>query len=114
VTTLSDDCGAYELYFKTPVNLDEFVKLVSKGDKKYGLWMICTESAFDLRRLRGVELKTWQRIFIDISSTFAFVTLPKPTKKEVLFQIADTFGPNTLISKDGVKIFRPMNLSSSA
>ncbi len=41
------------------------------------LWLTETERQKDFARYKGVDLHTWDRVFIDVGVNYAYLTIPK-------------------------------------
>lgn len=68
--------GAFEFEFTQSVDLDEYSEAVEKGKNDLKLWMCEIESGNDYKRFRGVDLHTWDRVFLDITSDYAYMVIP--------------------------------------
>jgi hypothetical protein len=100
---------AFEIDFTTKIDLDRFSEVVSKGVGEMRLWLVETESQPDFRRFRGVDLHNWDRIFLDIGSDFAFLTIPGEGCVNAAPRLATIQGEDnagkTRIYFDGVDVF---------
>jgi len=77
VTKLRDsEKGSFEFSFKQNVCLDQYSDAVSKGKTDLQLWMMETESSKDFKRFQGVDMHTWDRIFLDMGDRYAYMTIP--------------------------------------
>lgn len=77
VTSLRDEHrGSFEFRFKQKINLNGYSNLVSGGKSELQLWMVEVESLPDFRRYRGVDMHTWDRIFLDLGDDYAYMTIP--------------------------------------
>ena len=66
------DMGAFELFFREPLDLKKFDEESQCGLN--GLWLVCTEEeAPDFKRYRGVYLPSYKRIIIDVAPTYAYL-----------------------------------------
>lgn len=68
--------GSFELNFSQKIDLDKFTETVQKGRSNLQLWMTETETYEDFRRFRGVDMHTWDRLFIDLGEKYAYLTVP--------------------------------------
>jgi hypothetical protein len=109
-TTLRDESlGAFELNFTQNIDLEAFSKAVSMGKGRMNLWLIETETEPDFRRFKGVDLHTWDRVFLDVGSDFAYLTVPGKGCVNAAPRIATIQGEDnagkTSIFFDGVEVF---------
>ncbi len=109
-TELRDNSmGAFELDFTQNIDLDAFSKTVSTGKGKMNLWLIETETEPNFRRFKGVDLHTWDRVFLDIGQNFAYLTVPGRGCVNAAPRIATIQGEDnagkTSIYFDGVELF---------
>ena len=108
--TLRDSSMApFEFEFSQAVNLDAFEGVVSKGAGSMRLWLTKVEDAGQFRRFRGVDLHTWDRIFLDLTPNWAYLTIPSSGCVNAAPRIATIQGEdnsgNTRVSVDGVEMF---------
>jgi len=109
-TKLRDtEAGAFEFVFSQQVKLDSFADTVSMGKGDMKLWLAEVESDRELRRFRGVDLHTWDRISLDMGTDFAYLTVPgrgcvNAVPRLAVVQGEDNAG-KTAIFYDGVEIF---------
>ena len=68
--------GCFEFEFSQAVDLERYSDLVGKGKSELQLWLSEIQSLPDFRRYRGVDMHTWDRIFLDIGDTYAYMTVP--------------------------------------
>ena len=68
--------GSFEFEFTQKIDLNAYSETVKKGKSDLKLWMTETESAPDFKRFRGVDMHTWDRIFLDLGSNYAYMTVP--------------------------------------
>lgn len=68
--------GSFELVFKQNVNKDLYSETVKTGKTDLKLWMTEIESYSDFKRFRGVDLHTWDRVFLDLGDNYAYLTVP--------------------------------------
>jgi len=68
--------GAFEFEFKQKINLENYSDAAGKGRGNLKLWMTEVESYDDFRRFQGVDLHTWDRLFLDLGTDYAFMTIP--------------------------------------
>lgn len=105
----NSNMGAFELGFTQKVDLDAFSETVAMGKGTMNLWLVEIESQPDFKRFKGVDLHTWDRVFIDIHSKFAYLTIPGKGCVNAAPRIATTQGEDnagkTAIFYDGVEIF---------
>ncbi len=109
-TTLrNESLGAFELNFAQSIDLEAFSKTVSMGKGRMNLWLIETETEPDFRRFKGVDLHTWDRIFLDVGPDFAYLTVPGRGCVNAAPRIATIQGEDnagkTSIFFDGVEVF---------
>lgn len=101
--------GAFELDFTQPVDLEAFSEKVMKGTGQMKLWLLETESEEDFKRYKGIDLHTWDRVFLDLGPDFAYLTVPGKGCVNAAPRIAtiqgETSAGNTSIYHDGVEIF---------
>lgn len=71
-----DELGAFEFNFAQKVDLDAFSNVVARGIGDMRLWMLEVESEPDFRRFKGLDLHTWDRVFLDLGEDFAYLTIP--------------------------------------
>ncbi len=72
----NDRVGAFEFTFSQRINLERFTNAVGAGSGDMRLWLIETENDAEFRRFKGVDLHTWDRVFLDVGTNFAFITVP--------------------------------------
>lgn len=101
--------GAFEIDFTQVVDLDSFSSVASKGSGDMKLWMVEDESDKDFRRFKGVDLHTWDRLFLDLAPDHGFVTIPGKGCVNAAPRIATLQGEDnagrTSIFMDGVELF---------
>ncbi|KUK99406.1 MAG: Uncharacterized protein XE11_2751 [Methanomicrobiales archaeon 53_19] len=101
--------GAFELDFTQEIDLQAFSETVLMGRGKMNLWLVETESESDFKRFRGVDLHTWDRIFMDVGLDYAYITIPGKGCVNAAPRIATVQGEDnagrTSIYFDGVEIF---------
>ena len=86
---------AFELTFSKKVDIQAFSECVVAGRTSLKLWMIETESSQEFKRFRGVDLHTWDPIYIDITPEYAFLTVPMGSCVNAAPRIAVIQGENT-------------------
>lgn len=109
-TTLRDKkMGAFELTFTQNIDLDAFSSTVAKGKGLMNLWLVELESEPDFRRYKGIDLHTWDRIFLDVGQNYAYLTVPGKGCVNAAPRIATLQGEDnagkTDIYFDGVPLF---------
>lgn len=108
-TTYQDLVTSFEIGFTQEINLDAFSETVAKGKGKMNLWLIETESSPDFKRFSGVDLHTWDRILLDVSPTYAYLSIPKNGCVNAAPRIAVIQGEDnaglTSVYLDGVEMF---------
>lgn len=109
-TLLRDDkMGAFELNFSQEIDLVSFSQTVAKGKGDMNLWLVETESSADFKRFRGIDLHTWDRIFMDVGLDYAYLTIPGKGCVNAAPRIATVQGEDnagkTSIYFDGVEVF---------
>jgi hypothetical protein len=101
--------GAFELDFTQTIDLDAFAQTVSMGRGTMNLWLVETESESDFKRFRGVDLHTWDRVFLDVGPDYAYLTVPGKGCVNAAPRIATVQGEDnagkTSIYFDGVEMF---------
>ena len=101
--------GAFEISFTQNIDLDSFSNTVTKGKGIMNLWLVETESQKDFKRFKGIDLHTWDRIFVDIGPDYAYLTIPGKGCVNAAPRIATLQGEDnagkTTIYFDGVEIF---------
>jgi hypothetical protein len=101
--------GAFELDFTQTIDLDAFAQTVSMGRGTMNLWLVETESESDFKRFRGVDLHTWDRVFMDVGPDYAYLTVPGKGCVNAAPRIATVQGEDnagkTSIYFDGVEMF---------
>ena len=101
--------GAFELDFSQSIDLDAFSHTVAMGKGTMNLWLVETESQEDFRRFRGVDLHTWDRVFMDVGLDYAYLTVPGKGCVNAAPRIATIQGEDnagkTTIYFDGVEMF---------
>lgn len=101
--------GAFELDFSQKIDLDAFSQKVATGTGEMKLWLVETESQYDFKRFRGVDLHTWDRILMDVGPDFAYLTVPGKGCINAAPRIAAIQGEDnagkTSIYHDGVELF---------
>lgn len=101
---------AFELLFAKDIDVGAFSECVAFGKSSLKLWMMETdESSRDFKRFRGVDLHTFDPIYMDVSQRYAYLTVPmgscvNAAPRIAVIQSENTSG-NTLIEFDGVEIF---------
>lgn len=105
----NDGLGAFELNFTQSIDLEAFSKTVAMGRGRMNLWLIETETETDFRRFKGVDLHTWDRVFLDVGPDFAYLTIPGKGCVNAAPRIATIQGEDnagrTSIFFDGVEVF---------
>lgn len=101
--------AAFEIGFGRQIDLDRFADSVSKGTTAMRLWLVETSSEVDFKRFKGVDLHTWDRVFLDIGPNFAFLTVPgkgciNAAPRLATLQGEDNAGRTTLLF-DGAEVF---------
>lgn len=109
-TKLRDDSmSAFEIDFTQPIDLEAFSEKVMKGTGDMKLWLVETESEEGFKRYKGIDMHTWDRVFLDLGSDFAYLTVPGKGCVNAAPRIATIQGENnagnTSIYHDGVEIF---------
>lgn len=101
--------GAFEIDFSQEINLDAFSNTVLKAKGDMNLWLVETENESDFRRFKGLDLHTWDRVFLDVGPDYAYLTIPGKGCVNAAPRIATIQGENsagrTSIYHDGVEIF---------
>lgn len=101
--------GAFELDFTQKIDLNSFSQTVTMGRGGMNLWLVETESETDFKRFKGVDLHTWDRIFMDVGLDYAYLTIPGKGCVNAAPRIATVQGEDnagkTSIFLDGVEMF---------
>ena len=101
--------GAFEIDFSQQIDLEAFSATVVRGKGEMKLWLVETETEPDFRRFKGVDLHTWDRVFLDVGPDFAYLTVPGKGCVNAAPRIATIQGEDnagkTSIFHDGVEIF---------
>ena len=71
-----EEMGSFEFSFKQKIPLEEYSAAAGKGRGNLKLWMTEIESHDDFKRLQGVDLHTWDRVFLDLGNDYAYMTIP--------------------------------------
>ena len=103
-----DDLGAYEIMLPDSFDLEIFKERAAAGLDGY--WAICVEDGKNFKRLKGVLLPDYTRVFVDIgfdeAGYYAYCAVPlneKFTAPEVVKRVRKTLG-GTKVWKDGVEV----------
>jgi len=100
---------AFELNFTKTLDLDAFSEAVAMGKSGMNLWLIEIESSSDFKRFKGVDLHTWDRVFMDVGLDYAYLTIPGNGCVNAAPRIATVQGEDnagrTSIFFDGVEMF---------
>lgn len=76
-TKLRDESkSCFEFTFNQNIDLERYSDFVDKGKSDLQLWMVEIESLSDFKRYRGVDMHTWDRIFLDLGKDYAYMTIP--------------------------------------
>lgn len=110
VTKMRDQSmAAFEITFSQKPKLDRFAEVTAGGTGETGLWLTELEKSTGLRRFKGVDLHTWDRVFLDISEGYAHLVIPKKGCVNAAPRFAVVQGENylgkTSILYDGVEVF---------
>lgn len=101
--------GAFEVDFSQPVALEAFSAVASRGGGPMRLWLVETESSAQMKRFSGVDMHSWDRVLIDLTSDHAFVTIPGDGCVNAVPRIATLQGEDnagkTEILFDGEQVF---------
>ena len=73
----NNSLAAFELDFSQKINLDAFSNTVLNGSGDMKLWLMEIERQKDFARYKGVDLHTWDRVFVDVEPNYAYLTIPK-------------------------------------
>ena len=68
--------GSFEFSFSRKVDLERYEARITKGTKDLKMWMVKTEGTEDFVRFGGVDMHTWDRVFLDMGEDFAYMTVP--------------------------------------
>ncbi|MCK9577278.1 MAG: hypothetical protein M0R51_15340 [Clostridia bacterium] len=72
---LIDSLVGVELIFAEKIDIQNLARCFSCGEK-YNLWMIEVESEPDFKRFRGVDMYTWDLVYLDLASDYAYLSIP--------------------------------------
>lgn len=101
--------GAFEFDFSQNIDLERFSLAVGGGVGSMKLWLVEVESHPDLRRFKGVDLHTWDRLLLDVGPDFAYVSIPQDGCVNAVPRLAVVQGESnsgrTEIFYDGLEIF---------
>jgi len=101
--------GSFEIIFSQNIDLDAFSNKVIRGVGDMRLWLIEFESEPDFRRYKGVDLHNWDRVFLDVGTDYAYLTIPRKGCVNAAPRIATIQGEDnagrTQIFFDGVELF---------
>lgn len=101
--------SAFELEFSQKINLEAFSNTVANGSGDMKLWLMEIERQRDFARYKGVDLHTWDRVFMDVGPDYAYLTIPKGGCVNAAPRIATIQGEDnsgyTKIFHEGVEIF---------
>lgn len=101
--------AAFEIDFTQKIDLEAFSNIVASGIGEMRLWMVETEVHSDFRRFKGVDLHTWDRVFLDVGTDFAYLTIPGEGCVNAAPRIATIQGEDnagkTTVYHDGVEVF---------
>ena len=104
-----ESMGAFEIDFTQSLDLEAFSEKVMKGTGNMKLWLVETKSEEDFKRYKGIDLHTWDRVFLDLGPDFAYLTVPGKGCVNAAPRIAtiqrETSAGRTAIYHDGVEIF---------
>jgi len=108
-TKLRDkDRGFFEFKFNRTVDLNRYSEEAMAGKGNLNMWLLPVETRTDFLRLRGVDLHTWDRVHLDLSTDYAYMTIPDGCVNAVP-RLASIQGENVLgktrIFYDGNRIF---------
>ncbi len=68
--------GSFEFSFTRKVDLERYEARITKGSKDLKMWMVKTEDSGDFMRFGGVDMHTWDRVFLDMGEDYAYMTVP--------------------------------------
>ena len=101
--------AAFEIDFTQKIDLKAFSNIVASGIGEMRLWLVETEVHSDFRRFKGVDLHTWDRVFLDVGTNFAYLTIPGKGCVNAAPRIATIQGEDnagkTTVYHDGVEVF---------
>lgn len=100
---------AFELNFSKTLDLEAFSDAVSGGKSGMNLWLTEIESEPGFKRFKGVDLHTWDSIFMDVGPDYAYLTIPGDGCVNAAPRIATVQGEDnagkTSIFFDGAEMF---------
>lgn len=100
---------AFELNFSKTLDLKAFSDAVAVGKSGMNLWLTEIESESDFKRFKGVDMHTWDIIFMDVGPDYAYLTIPGDGCVNAAPRIATVQGEDnagkTSIFFDGVEMF---------
>lgn len=108
-TARDTSLAPFEFAFSQQVNLDAFSEAVAMGKAPMRLWLTEVERDGDFRRYRGVDMHTWDRVFVDLTPTYGYLNVPSRGCVNAVPRIATIQGEDnagrTAIFLDGVEMF---------
>ncbi len=104
-----EDMAPFELKFTQKIDPSAFSETVMNGKGPMKLWLIEIESSDDYRTYRGVDMHTWDRVFLDLGPDYAYLTIPGAGCVNAAPRLATIQGENnsglTQIFHNGEEIF---------
>ena len=101
--------GAFEFDFAQAIDLDRLSEAVAQGTGGLKLWLVETEKDPALRRFKGVDLHTWDRVLLDVGPNFAYLSIPQEGCVNAVPRMAVAQGEansgKTEVFYDGVPLF---------
>ncbi len=101
--------AAFEFDFSQRIDLDAFTKVVKAGAGEMRLWLMQVSDEPDLRRFKGVDLHTWDRVLVDVGPDFAYLSVPREGCVNAVPRLAVVQGEDnsgkTEIFYDGIEVF---------
>ena len=99
----------FELVFTQAIDLDRFGQAVSMGKAPMRLWLTEVDRRDGFRRYRGVDLHTWDRVFVDLTPNYGYLTIPSKGCVNAAPRLATIQGEDnsgkTTIFLDGEEMF---------
>ncbi len=100
----------FEFDFRQTIDLPAFAAKVAKAAAPMRLWLVPTERPRDdFWRFKGVDLHTWDRVYLDVAPSYAYLTIPGKGCVNAAPRLATLQGEDnagrTEIFHDGVPVF---------
>jgi len=100
--------NSFEFEFKQKINLEKYTEATLKAKKNLKLWLMEINSDSDFKRYSGIDTHTWDGIYLDLASNYAYMNIPKgcvnAAPRFATIQGSEIAG-DMKIYYDGVEIF---------